>query len=145
MSEQAIITVLCMIYRGDEILLQNRVADKWPGVTFPGGHVEDGESFVEAVKREMREETGFDIGEPRICGVKQLQSADDERYVILLFKTDQFSGTLQSSPEGEMTWIARKDLADHQLVPDFWQLLRVFDEVEVQELIFYNNDHIDLY
>lgn len=135
-GEQAIITVLCMIYRDDEILLQDRVAENWPGVTFPGGHVELHESFVEAIKREMKEETGLDIDTPRICGLKQLQSEDGERYVILLFKTDSFSGELSSSKEGEMRWVKRSELKNYPLVPDFMELLKVFDEDELQELVF---------
>lgn len=147
-SEKAIITVLCMIYRDDEILLQNRVAENWPGVTFPGGHVEQGESFVEAVKREMWEETGLSIEHPVICGVKQYQSENDERYVVLLFKTDCFSGELVSSREGEMTWVKRNEINQYPIVPDFVELLAVFDSEEYQELIYRPNqksDSVQLY
>lgn len=135
-SEDAIITVLCLIYRDDEILLQNRVAENWPGVTFPGGHVEPGESFVEAIKREMHEETGLTIEKPQLCGVKQYQSQFDERYVVLLFKTDCFTGELVSSSEGKMTWVKRSEIDTYPIVPDFKELLRVFDDPSIQELIF---------
>lgn len=70
-SEQAIVTVLCMIYDDDKLLLQNRVKEDWQGYTFPGGHVEKNESFVQAAIREMKEETGLTISHPKICGVKQ--------------------------------------------------------------------------
>lgn len=59
--EKAIITTLCMIYDGDKILLQDRVKKDWSGLTFPGGHVEKGESFVQSVIREVYEETGLII------------------------------------------------------------------------------------
>lgn len=39
-TERVILTNMCMICNGDEILVQDRVARGWPGVTFPGGHVE---------------------------------------------------------------------------------------------------------
>lgn len=135
-SEKAIITVLCMICRDDEILLQNRIAENWPGVTFPGGHVEHGESFVEAIKREMKEETGLEIRDPRICGVKQYQSEKNERYVVLLFKTDEFSGEVVSSREGEMMWVKRDEVDSYPLAPDFKELLKVFDSDDIQELIY---------
>ncbi|MEG0322595.1 MAG: 8-oxo-dGTP diphosphatase [Raoultibacter sp.] len=135
-SEQAIVTVLCMVYHDDEILLQDRVADRWPGVTFPGGHVERGESFIEAVKREMREETGLVIENPRLCGVKQSQSCDDERYIALLFKTGEFSGELKSSNEGQMMWVKRAQIDEYSLVPDFKDLLKVFDSDDVQEFLY---------
>lgn len=60
-TENVELTVLCLIQDGDWILLQNRVKRDWQGYTLPGGHVEPGESFVDAVKREMKEETGLDI------------------------------------------------------------------------------------
>lgn len=73
-QERAVVTVLCMVYDGDMILLQDRVKNDWHGYTFPGGHVEKEESFVRAVIREIREETGLTIREPRLCGVKQFQT-----------------------------------------------------------------------
>ena len=64
-SEQAIFTNLCMIYDDNgNILVQDRADPGWPGLCFPGGHVEPGESFVESVIREVREETGLTIENP---------------------------------------------------------------------------------
>ena len=52
-SEKAIFTCMCMVENPDgSILVQDRASEDWPGVTFPGGHVEKGESFVEAAIRE---------------------------------------------------------------------------------------------
>lgn len=55
---------MCMIKNGDKVLVQDRVSPDWPGITFPGGHVERGKSFVDAVIREVREETGLTISKP---------------------------------------------------------------------------------
>ena len=52
-SEQAIFTNMCMIYNEDYILVQDRQNPDWSGITFPGGYVEHGESFIESVKREV--------------------------------------------------------------------------------------------
>ena len=59
-TENVELTVLCLITDGSRLLLQNRTKNDWQGYTLPGGHVEPGESFVDAVIREMKEETGLD-------------------------------------------------------------------------------------
>ena len=79
------LTVLCLIEDGNKILLQNRVKKDWRGYALPGGHVEPGESFVDAVIREMKEETGLTILDPRLVGVKQFP-LENGRYVVLLFR-----------------------------------------------------------
>ena len=58
-TENVELTVLCLIEDGDKILLQNRVKKDWQGYALPGGHIEPGESFVDAIIREMKEETGL--------------------------------------------------------------------------------------
>ena len=131
-TENAELTVLCLVYRDDEILLQNRIKKDWQGYTLPGGHVEPGESITEAVKREMKEETGLDIYEPKLCGVKQFP-IDDGRYIVFLYKTDKFSGELLSSDEGKMEWVKRSEIAKIETVSDFELMLRVFDEDSLSE------------
>ena len=104
-TEQVELTTLCMVCRGEELLLQNRVKTDWRGYCFPGGHVEPGESIVDSVVREMKEETGLTILCPRLCGIKQFP-IDGGRYLVFFFKTDSFDGELISSDEensGELT------------------------------------------
>lgn len=131
-TENAELTVLCLVYRDDEILLQNRIKKDWQGYTLPGGHVEQGESITEAVKREMKEETGLGIYEPKLCGVKQFP-IDDGRYIVFLYKTDKFSGELISSDEGKMEWVKRSEIAKIETVSDFELMLRMFDEDSLSE------------
>lgn len=46
-TENAIFTNMCMVYDGrGNILVQDRKDPGWPGLTFPGGHVEPGEAFT---------------------------------------------------------------------------------------------------
>ena len=95
-TERVELTTLCMISRGEELLLQNRVKTDWQGYCFPGGHVEPGESIVDSVRREMQEETGLAIKNPRLCGIKQFP-IDGGRYLVFFFKTDSYEGELTSS------------------------------------------------
>lgn len=135
-NEKAIVTALCMIYDDNKLLLQNRVKKDWHGITFPGGHIEKEESFVQGINREIFEETGLTIYNPQICGIKQFQTENDERYIVLLFKTDQFDGELVSSEEGEMLWIERESLQSYPIVEDFMELLKVFDNKDINEMMY---------
>ena len=131
-TENVELTVLCLIEDGNKILLQNRVKKDWQGYALPGGHVEPGESFVDAVIREMKEETGLTIIEPRLVGVKQFP-IENGRYVVLLFKATQWFGNLISSDEGQMEWIEYESLSEIKTVDDFNDLLRVINSPELTE------------
>ena len=131
-TENVELTVLCLITDGDRMLLQNRVKKDWRGYTLPGGHVEPGESFVDAVVREMKEETGLDIKNPRLVGVKQFPIKEG-RYVVFLFKTTDYSGTVVSSDEGQMEWVESSRLPEINTVEDFAELLRVMNDPALTE------------
>lgn len=130
--ENVELTVLCLLYKDNQILLQNRTKKDWKGYTLPGGHVELGESFVDAVIREMKEETNLDVIHPQWCGVKQFPIVNG-RYVVFLFKSNEFSGELKSSDEGEMIWVNRNELSNLSLVADFKELLDVIENDRYSE------------
>jgi len=131
-TENVELTVLCLLEDGDRILLQDRARDDWEGYVLPGGHVEAGESFVDAVIREMKEESGLTVTDPRLAGVKQFPT-EGGRYVVLLFKASRWSGTLRSSEEGEMKWVEYRDLSEINTVKDFDELLKVINTPELSE------------
>ncbi len=131
-TENVELTVLCLIQDRNKILLQNRVKEDWKGYTFPGGHVEAGESFVDAVVREMKEENGLTVTDPKLAGIKQFPIKNG-RYIVLLFKATKFSGTVTSSDEGDMEWIDIDDLSKVNVVEDFFDLWRVLNDPDINE------------
>ena len=138
-TENVELTVLCLVHRGEELLLQNRVKKDWQGYAMPGGHVEPGESIVEAVIREMREETGLCVINPKLCGVKQFP-IDGGRYLVFLFETQEFTGELTDSEEGNMTWIPRNKLWEYKTVEDLEQMLDVMLKPELTEFQYVIQD-----
>lgn len=137
-TERVELTTLCMVCRGNEILLQNRRKEDWRGYALPGGHIEPDESIVDGVIREMREETGLTILRPKLCGVKQFP-IEGGRYLVFLFKTEEFEGTLRSSEEGEMEWVSRDRLGKLPTVPDFAELLQVMEQDDLTEFLYVDN------
>lgn len=134
-SEPVELTNLCLIYCGDKILMQNRKKSDWKGYTLPGGHVEPYESFTDAVIREMKEETGLTIKNPKLCGVKQFRG-EYGRYVVFLYKTSDFEGIVRSSDEGSVEWVNRAELDKYKTVNHFRELLEVFDNENLTEFIY---------
>ncbi len=138
-TEQAELTVLCLVHNGDTYLLQNRKKQDWKGYTLPGGHIEIGESIVDAVVREIKEETGLTIFNPRLRGVKQFPT-EDGRYIVFLFCADEYEGELISSEEGTMHWVQRSELSNVHLVNDFYELLQVILDDNLNEFQYVVED-----
>ena len=139
-TEQAIFVNMCMITREDQVLVIDRKKPDWPGITFPGGHVEKKESFVESVIREVYEETGLRIENPVLCGSKQFQDKQDARYVVFFYKASRFSGELKSSDEGEVFWINRTELSNYPLAPDMEAMVQVMESQHLSEFYYYQED-----
>lgn len=138
-TENVELTVLCLIQNGDEYLLQDRVKEDWKGYTLPGGHIENGESVVDAVIREMKEETGLTVLNPRLCGVKQFPIKNG-RYIVFLFQADRFEGEVVSSNEGSMHWISKNKLSDIDTVEDLGELLQVMLDENLSEFQYIIED-----
>jgi len=138
MFEKVEFTNMCMICRENRVVVIDRKKKDWPGITFPGGHVEEGESFTDAVIREVREETGLDIRSPQLCGVKDWYE-DNCRYVVLFYKATSFEGQLRSSAEGEVRWVGLDDLSKLNLALDMKDMLRVFTEESLSEFFYYKD------
>lgn len=138
--EEVELTNMCMICDGKgNVLVQNKTNHPtWHGWNFPGGHVEKGEYVTPSVIREMKEETGLTIENPRLCGIKEFHKRKDgKRYIVFLYVADRFSGELKSSAEGEVFWypLARLHLSD-KLIDGFGEMLRVFTSDEISEVYY---------
>ena len=128
------LTNMCLICDGNKVLVQEKVGTK--GLVFPGGHVEEGESLLESVVREMKEETGLTIENPKVCGFKDWIQEDGTRYIVLLYKTHKFTGELKSSDEGRVFWIDRADINSANIIWNMKELLEIFDTDLYSEFFF---------
>ena len=132
-----ILSTLCYITRGDEVLMLHRVKkkndlnkDKWIGI---GGKFEAQESPDECLLREAMEETGLRLTSWRCRGVVTFLSDTWEGEYMYLFTADGFEGMLKECDEGELQWVPRAFLDE---LPK-WEGDKIFLELLWQNAPFF--------
>ena len=133
-TERVILTNLCMICNGSKVLVEDKIGKGADGIIFPGGHVEEHEPIVDAVIREMKEETGLTIEKPQICGIKEWINEDGSRYVVFLFRANRFTGELSSSAEGQVLWLEKEEVLKSNWIWHMDGLMRIMADGEFTEL-----------
>ncbi len=116
MAKREFLTTLCYIVRDDEYLMLHRVSkkndlsrDKWLGV---GGHFEDNESPEECMKREILEETGYDIPlkDLEYRAIITFISDRGDYELMSLFTARCPGGEPEECDEGELLWVKKRDV-----------------------------------
>ena len=105
----------------------------------PSNHSTLSPSFTDAVRREVKEETGLDIFRLTVCGINDFIRDDGTRYIVLFFRADRFSGELKNSAEGRVFWIERDELTQYKLSQDFIDMVHVMENPSLTEF-FYERD-----
>lgn len=114
-----------VVLRGDEVLLvrpgeaSHHERDVW---VLPAGHLDDGESYLEAAIRETEEETGLVVAPEDLTELPRVYVADlrrrdgsTESMTWTVFTTRRFSGELRETPEAAPVWMALSALDDLKL------------------------------
>ena len=130
MARRQGLTTLCYLERDGKYLMLHRVSkkndinkDKWIGV---GGHFEDDESPEECAKREIFEETGYEIAledlEFRALVTFVSQKGDYE--LMSLFTAKAPSHEPKECDEGKLEWVKKEDVYSLNI----WEGDRLFFE-----------------
>ncbi len=136
-----ILTNMCMLQKNDgRILALHKNSPDYPGVTFPGGHIEPGESLIESVRREVYEETGLHIGKAMIRGIYDWSLPENGRYIVFLFSSTDFSGTLCASDEGSLEWVTEEEFLSLPLAQGMETVVRMMHDPQLSEC-FYDPDN----
>lgn len=131
-------TVLVYIYKNDDVLmlLRNKEEDdinkgKWIGV---GGHLEKEETPIDALIREVKEETNLDVIKYKYHGLVYFVNGD---YIekMHIFTVSEIKGELKECDEGTLAYIPKKDL----LSLNMWEGDKIF-----LELIVTNSPYFEL-
>ncbi|MBS12652.1 MAG: DNA mismatch repair protein MutT [Gemmatimonadetes bacterium] len=116
---------------------------KWNGL---GGKLDPGETPEECAIREVKEESGLDLVDPRLRGIITFPMFDQvDDWYVYLFTGREFSGELIDSPEGNLAWIADDKLLDLNLWEGDYTFLKWLDQDRFfsAKFIYENKELID--
>lgn len=132
MSEQLSVTVAAVIRRGDRYLVVEEAPDGSPVINQPAGHLEAGETLLEAVCREVLEETGLRFAPTGLVGVYQWTvPANGQRYLRFCFcgDVDDCRPALARDPDIIANhWLGREQIIAGALPPRSPLVLRCIDD-----------------
>lgn len=125
-EDMIILATLCYVKRDGRTLMvhRNKKANdihegKWNGL---GGKFEAGETPEECVRREVQEEAGLLIQNPRLHGLLMFPKFKGNDWYVFVFTATEFSGALIDSPEGHLEWIKDEELTSLNL----WESDHIF-------------------
>ena len=116
-EERPVLGAIAVVRRGDQVLLAQRSKGGYIGRWgFPGGHVERGETVIEAAMRELREETGV-VAEPKgiLTTLDEIGRNDagevQWHYVLIAVLADWRSGEAVAADDAaDVRWVSLADI-----------------------------------
>lgn len=115
---------------GRLLLIRRGTAPQRGYWSVPGGRVDPGETMVEAVVRELREETGLE----GVCGelIGWVERMTDDRHLVILdFAAAVLGGRLQAGTDAlEVEWVAFDELSARPLVDGLMDFLTEHQVIE---------------
>jgi 8-oxo-dGTP diphosphatase len=124
--KKPVVGVGAIILDGDKILLEKRKNDpskgKW---AVPGGLVDLGEGVEEAVVREVKEETGLDVYEPRLVDVVDYISLGEKGAVMYHYVIVDYIVTVKggkpkaASDAADLKWVSFNEVEEYDLTESF--------------------------
>jgi ADP-ribose pyrophosphatase YjhB (NUDIX family) len=121
-GERPVVGAICVVRRGDQVLLAQRSKGGYIGRWgFPGGHVERGETVIEAAIRELREETGV-VADPQgvLTVLDEIGRSEvgevQWHYVLVAVLADWRSGEAVAADDAaDVRWVTLADITSGSL------------------------------
>lgn len=121
------LSAAALVTRGDEVLLIRSPRRGWE---FPGGMVEQGESVIQGLMREIREETGVEVQVTAFVGAYSnlvqkdgygpLEGTKLPTVLNLTFLCEYVSGDICLSEEStDVAWVSREEAMRRVTFPPF--------------------------
>lgn len=136
------VAAMCYIIKGDKVLLLHRVKEPFKGFLVPpGGKKEENEDIYECIQREIFEETGLKIKNPKLKVVTTEIGPQNYNWILFIFTCSNLSGELKESSEGKLEWKYIRNLPGENMSQiDKMMLPYVFDEKQYVMYLRYDEN-----
>ena len=123
-KQRSPLTTLCYIEKDDSYLMLHRIKKKQ----------DVNESPENCLLREVKEETGLTLTSWRFRGIVTFIAKGWPTEYMCLYTADGFEGTLRECDEGELAWVAKKDVSALRL----WDGDRIFLKLLIERDTFFS-------
>jgi ADP-ribose pyrophosphatase YjhB (NUDIX family) len=128
--DRPFVAVSAAIFRNGQLLVVRRAKPASGQIfTLPGGVVEAGETLVEAVRREVREETALEIAPVSLAGHREFIVRDDaervaRHFIILAFSAHWVAGEPALNDElAEYRWVEPAAVAQMRTTEGLYEIV----------------------
>jgi 8-oxo-dGTP diphosphatase len=138
--------VLLFVFKGDQILLIKGASNKriWAGkYNGIGGHVERGESVLEAATRELKEESGLEQIDLWLSAIVSVDVENSKGVCLFIFKGIYVDGQIEASKEGELEWVNINSIGSLPIVEDLPILMNCVIKHEKSTLVLFGRSFYD--
>jgi len=118
---------LCFVTHEDKVLLMKRAPhrrvfpNKYNGL---GGHIERDETPIQGAIREIKEESGLDVDNVKLCGVHQVDTNQETGILLFTFTATTSNPDITvTTDEGTLEWIPIADVTQVDLVEDLTEII----------------------
>jgi len=113
------IGTLIFVLRGDEVLLIHKKTGHGAGrINGPGGKLDPGEDVLACARREVAEEVGLRIADPRVCAELRFVERNGPQWLGFALTAEQFSGQPTQTREADPFWCRIRDIPYQRMWPD---------------------------
>lgn len=138
---RAVLTNMVMLEADGKVLVIDRVKS-FPGIAFPGGHTETGESIYDSAIREFWEETGLTVSNLESKGFIYWEN-EEYLYFTFFYRVTEYTGELkEGGSEGKVFWLDKEKLREQKLAPNMDKYLVMFENHYTECFCTYKDGHI---
>jgi len=110
----------CLLKKKNKILITSRPKGKFLSGFYelPGGKLKKDESFIDCVKREIKEEINLQIHDSEIRNLDLITHKYKKTIIIMMvFMTNKWKGKIRCNENQKIAWISSYEIRKYKFLP----------------------------